>query len=83
VCSHCECDEETVWNELHMQARQGKITALTGGHIRTTNFIVTCHYSRDSQIIPSTWKPPQNSRHQRLVCCQFCAQDPQIFCATV
>jgi len=24
---------ETVWNELHVQARQGKITALTGGHI--------------------------------------------------
>jgi hypothetical protein len=24
---------ETVWNELHMQARQGKITALAGGYI--------------------------------------------------
>jgi hypothetical protein len=24
---------ETVWNELHMQARLGKIAALTGGRI--------------------------------------------------
>jgi len=24
---------ETVWNELHVQARQGKIMALTGGQI--------------------------------------------------
>jgi hypothetical protein len=24
---------ETVWNELHMQARQDKIRALRGGHI--------------------------------------------------
>jgi hypothetical protein len=28
-----ELHGETMWNELYMQARQGKITALTGGRI--------------------------------------------------